>query len=155
MTTARKYINLLQAVRDISASNYKLDTKLTKVCSLLQTSIAQYDWVGFYLTDPHTERELVLGPYVGAPTEHTRTLYGQDICGQAANSEKTFVIQDVSQETNYLSCSPDVHAEIVVPLFRNGEVIGELDIDSHSLAPFTEDDREFLDTVCDILSNLF
>ncbi len=155
MKTTSVYDRLLHAVREVSSSKGTQEEKLTKICHSLKNNIAHYDWVGFYLTNPHTERELVLGPYVGAPTEHTRISYGQGICGQAADTEKTFIIQDISLETNYLSCSPDVRAEIVVPIFIDSKVVGELDIDSHHLAPFTEDDRQFLNAVCTIVSQLF
>lgn len=155
MKKAKDYRQLLQTVSEVCSSKDTQEDKLSKVCTLLKANIAHYDWVGFYLTDPNTERELVLGPYAGVPTEHTRIPYGQGICGQAADIEKTFVIQDVSLETNYLSCSPDVRAEIVLPIFKMGNVVGELDIDSHHLAPFTEDDRHFLTEVCNIVSKLF
>ncbi|MGC9520388.1 MAG: GAF domain-containing protein [Anaerolineae bacterium] len=124
------------------------DEKLEALCALLRDQVPHYDWVGFYLVDSEAERELVLGPYVGAPTEHTRIPFGEGICGQAADTEQTFIVQDVSLETNYLSCSPDVRSEIVVPLVRDGEVLGELDIDSHALSPFTAQDHAFLEQVC-------
>jgi GAF domain-containing protein len=122
---------------------------------LLEAEVPHYDWVGFYLVDPAAPRELVLGPYVGAPTEHTRIPFGQGICGQAADTETTFIVQDVSQETNYLSCSPDVQSEIVLPIMKADKVIGELDIDSHALAPFTDVDRALLERICDQVATLF
>ncbi|MBE0520488.1 GAF domain-containing protein [Candidatus Bathyarchaeota archaeon] len=64
------------------------------------------------------------------------------------------MVQDVSKETNYLSCSPNVKSEIVIPIFKNGEIVGELDIDSHTPSPFTDEDREFLEKVCEMVSNL-
>ena len=74
--------------------------------------------------------------------------------GQAAQREETFVVQDVSRETNYLSCSPHVKSEIVVPVFKDGAVAGEIDIDSHALAPFTQEDREFLEKAATLLAKL-
>lgn len=155
MKKINDYESLIFAVHEVSISKGTRDEILAKVCALLKNHIAHYDWVGFYLIDPNSERELVLGPYAGAPTEHTRIAYGQGICGQAAETEETFIIQDVSLETNYLPCSPDVRAEIVVPIFLDDKVVGELDIDSHHLAPFTEDDEAYLDGVCAIVSHLF
>jgi L-methionine (R)-S-oxide reductase len=155
MKSTSTYHQLTQAVRDICIAQGTRDDKLLKICHLLKDNIHYYHWVGFYITDPETARELVLGPYVGAPTEHTRIPFGKGICGQAAETERTFIIQDVSQETNYLSCSPDVVAEIVVPIFVDGHVVGELDIDSHHLEPFTEDDRFLLDDVCAVVAELF
>ena len=124
------------------------DEILERICAVLKDEVSHYDWVGFYLVDPDAERELVLGPYVGAPTEHTRIPFGKGICRQAAATESTFIVQDVTQETNYLSCSPDVRSEIVVPILKEDVIVGELDIDSHALAPFTDQDQAFLDAVC-------
>lgn len=124
------------------------DRILRKICVVLKDEVPHYDWVGFYLVDPDSEAELILGPYVGAPTEHTRIPFGKGICGQAATTENTFIVQDVTLETNYLSCSPDVRSEIVVPILKEGMIVGELDIDSHTLAPFTEEDQAFLDAIC-------
>jgi len=121
------------------------EAKLAEVCDLLRAEIAHYDWVGFYIVADN--RELALGPYAGAPTEHTRIPFGRGICGQAAQKGETFVGQDVSAQSNYLSCSAEVKAEIVVPVFREGIVVGEIDIDSHRLSPFTDRDRRFLESL--------
>ena len=155
MKKVADYDELIVKIRGMCTSEDTRESKLTRICHLLKDNVSYYDWVGFYLTDPQAERDLILGPYMGAPTEHTRIQFGQGICGQAADTEKTFVIQDVSLESNYLSCSPDVRAEIVVPIFKNEKVIGELDIDSHHLSPFTQDDQHFLSAICSILSTLF
>lgn len=154
-TNTQSFKNLLTEIRAITQRDAPLDEILGAICARLHDAIAHYDWVGFYLVDPDTDRELVLGPYVGAPTEHTRIPFGKGICGQAADTEQPFIIQDVTQETNYLSCSPDVRSEIVIPVIRDGEVIGELDIDSHALAPFTGEDRAFLEQVCALTAELF
>ena len=134
------FTSLLDKVDGILHGTQNRDEKLYAVCELLEKEVAHYDWVGFYLVDPEKARELVLGPFVGAPTEHTNIAFGQGICGQAADTEMTFVIQDVTAETNYLSCSPHVKSEIVVPIFKDGVVAGEIDIDSHVIEPFTDDD---------------
>lgn len=153
MNTLSDFNWLLNSVREIATSSTQTqDEKLHAICALLEREVAHYDWVGFYLVDPVRERELVLGPFVGAPTEHTRIAFGQGICGQAADTEMTFVIQDVSQETNYLSCSPHVKSEIVIPIFKDGAVVGEIDIDSHALAPFTEADNAFLEQVAALVA---
>ena len=128
--------------------HHKHDEILDRICALLKDEVPHYDWVGFYLVDPDAKRELILGPYAGAPTEHTRIPFGAGICGQAAATESTFIVQDVTRETNYLSCSPDVRSEIVVPILKEDVIVGELDIDSHSLAPFTDQDQAFLSEVC-------
>lgn len=125
---------------------------LLQICQLLKKRIYHYDWVGFYILE---NGELILGPYAGKPTEHTRIAIGKGICGQVAENGQTRVVQDVSQEDNYLSCSIDVQSEIVVPILKNGQFVAELDIDSHSPAPFTADDRLFLEQVCSLLADRF
>ncbi|MDY0019832.1 MAG: GAF domain-containing protein [Anaerolineae bacterium] len=139
---------LRQEVRTLLSGTESTHEKLTALCRLLAEQIDHYDWVGFYMVDETHDNELILGPFVGEPTEHIRIAFGQGICGQAAATGQTFIIQDVSQETNYLSCSPDVKAEIVVPIFKGETFVGELDIDSHALAPFTGEERAFLEEVC-------
>ena len=146
---------ILSDAKDIVQGSRERDVKLRLICKLLHRRVDYYDWVGFYLVNPERERELFLGPYVGEPTDHTRSAFGQGICGQAAERKETFVIQDVSREDNYLSCSISVKSEIVVPVFKNGKIVGELDLDSHQLAPFTEEDRKYLEKICATISPLF
>ena len=148
------FTSLLDKVDGILHGTQNRDEKLYAVCELLEKEVAHYDWVGFYLVDPEKARELVLGPFVGAPTEHTNIAFGQGICGQAADTEMTFVIQDVTAETNYLSCSPHVKSEIVVPIFKDGVVAGEIDIDSHVIEPFTDDDQVFLEQVAGTVAGI-
>jgi L-methionine (R)-S-oxide reductase len=111
--------------------------------------------VGFYAVDMEQSKELVLSSFEGQPTEHIRILFGKGICGRAALLRKIFVVQDVSKESNYLSCSSKVKSEIVVPVFRNNEIVGELDIDSHLISPFTLDDEKFLTKIAEMVSELF
>jgi L-methionine (R)-S-oxide reductase len=136
----------------ISQSRSKQEI-LQKICELLHARVPYYHWIGFYLIDPNVKNELVLGPYVGEPTEHTRIPFGKGICGQAAERRETVLVQDVTQESNYLACSPVVKSEIVVPIFKKGKVVGELDIDSHKLAPFTQFDQDLLECICAKLSS--
>ncbi len=154
METAADFEALLRQVEAIVYSEAPILERLGDICTLLRDRVSHYDWVGFYLVDPQAPRQLVLGPYAGTPTEHTRIPFGKGICGQAAATEQPFIVQDVSQETNYLSCSADVRSEIVLPLLREGKVRGELDIDSHALAPFTDADRRFLERVCETIATL-
>ncbi len=141
------YQELLDRIRGILEEGGR--EALQRVCDTLRNEVPHYDWVGFYFVDG---RELVLGPFSGEPTEHVRIKFGEGICGQAAEREEVFIVQDVSKEDNYLSCSPEVKSEIVVPIFKDGKVVGELDIDSHKLSPFTEEDEKFLEEVCSLVS---
>lgn len=134
-------------VIEITTNNsFTRDERLLKVCELLEKSIEYYTWVGFYFANPEN-RTLHLGPYVGAPTDHTVIPFGKGICGQVALSSKNFVVPDVAAQDNYIACSFTVKSEIVVPLFVNGENIGQIDIDSNVLDPFTEEDERFLEFV--------
>ena len=141
-------------VETILASPGIRDEKLMAICMLLESSVEHYNWVGFYLAD-RTKMELFLGPYVGEPTEHVRISFGEGICGQAAETEETIIIQDVSKEGNYLSCSPTVRSEMVVPIFKDGKFVGELDIDSHGVSAFDREDNIFLERVCELVSGSF
>ena len=123
-----------------------------QLCQLLKEKVYHYDWIGFYLLK---DGALVLGDYVGKPTDHTRIAIGKGVCGQVAEKKETIIVQDVSQEDNYIACSIDVQSEIVVPVLKNGEFIAELDIDSHSPAPFTNEDQIFLENVCSQLAHSF
>lgn len=145
---------LVRKIGEVLKSDVERDEKLKTVCKLLKGNVAYYNWVGFYIVDNRRRNELILGPYEGEPTEHTRIPFGRGICGQAAELRETFLIQDVSKETNYLSCNLNVKSEIVIPIFKKGEVIGELDIDSHSLSPFSKKDETFLKKIAQMTSKI-
>lgn len=134
--------------------NSNTEDLLLKICELLKKEVYHYDWVGFYILDSENN-QLVLGPFVGKPTQHTHIAVGKGICGQVAESGKTMVVQDVTQVDNYISCGLEVQSEIVVPVLKDGRFVAELDIDSHSPAPFTDEDSKFLSTLCSLLSERF
>jgi GAF domain-containing protein len=140
------FTSLQPKVLSILKSKNDVDAKLQEVCELLKREVGHYDWVGFYFRNGDKE-ELKLGPYAGAPTDHTIIPFGKGICGQVAVSNQNFVVPDVKAQNNYIACSITVKSEIVVPLFVNGENIGQIDIDSNTLDPFTEDDERFLEFV--------
>lgn len=137
----------------LQSPNRDINDKLLKICQLLDKEIEYFNWTGFYFRDGDKE-ELVLGPYVGAETEHSVIPFGRGICGQVAVSNNTFVVPDVSEESNYLSCSLQTKAEIVVPIIKNGENIGQIDIDSHTLNPFTEEDIALLEWLCEEIAKI-
>ncbi len=130
------------------------DEKLQAICQLLNENVAHYNWVGFYFAH-HEEKTLHLGPYVGAPTDHTVIPFGKGICGQVAESNTNFVVPDVAAQDNYIACSFTVKSEIVVPLFVNEKNIGQIDIDSHVIDPFTSEDERFLEFVNSEVAKLF
>ena len=115
---------------------------------LLHEKMLKYNWVGFYMLEQAGAGQppmLVLGAFEGAMTPHTRIPLHQGICGAAASSGKTVVVDDVSKDPRYLACSLETKSEIVVPIFVRGKVIGELDIDSHFPAAFKGEDRELVE----------
>ena len=138
----------------LSSEKNTRDKKLKNLCQLLQDNISYYNWVGFYFAN-QTTKTLHLGPYVGAETDHTVIPFGKGICGQVAVSNQNFVVPDVAAQDNYIACSFTVKSEIVVPLFVNGENIGQIDIDSHALDPFTEADERFLEFVNQEVAKLY
>ncbi len=113
--------------------------------------LSYYNWVGFYMLDPADENFLVLGPYHGSPTEHVRIPVTEGICGAAVAQGETVVVEDVSTDPRYLSCSIEARSEIVVPIRAKGKIVGEIDIDSHTLNAFGADDRSFLEDCADVL----
>ncbi|MDG3584080.1 GAF domain-containing protein [Galbibacter pacificus] len=122
------------------------EEKLSKICELLKENIEYYNWVGFYFKNGDKD-ELKLHAFAGEPTDHTIIPFGKGICGQVAVSNKNFVVPDVKAQNNYIACSIFVKAEIVIPLFVNGENVGQIDIDSHTADPFTHKDEDFLEFV--------
>lgn len=137
----------------LSNNHLSKDEKLYAVCQLLESEVTHYNWVGFYFKNGE-KPELKLGPFVGKPTDHTIIPFGKGICGQVAVSNKNFVVPDVTAQDNYISCSIDVKSEIVVPIFVDGENIGQIDIDSNVADPFTAEDERFLEYVCQQVSQI-
>jgi GAF domain-containing protein len=113
------------------------------IATLLHNNLLKYNWVGFYMIEKEAAggNVLVLGPFKGSMTPHTRIQLNQGICGAAASSGKTVIVDDVSADSRYLACSAETKSEIVVPIFAAGKVVGELDIDSHFPAAFVEADK--------------
>lgn len=127
--------------------------KMTAICGLLQEHIDYYDWVGFYMAN-HEARTLHLEAFAGEPTDHTVIPFGKGICGQVAESNQNFVVPDVKAQDNYIACSITVKSEIVIPLFKDGKNIGQIDIDSHKIDPFTKEDEDFLEFVNEKVATL-
>ena len=119
---------------------------MEQLARLLHERMLKYNWVGFYMIDDSVSPPVLqLGAYQGAMTPHTRIPLHQGICGAAASTGETVVLDDVSKDPRYLACSLETKSEIVVPVFVRGRVVGELDIDSHFAAAFKEKDRELVE----------
>lgn len=121
---------------------------LERVVRVLANEFEYFTWTGFYLVEGE---HLQVGPYLGEPTPHTRIKIGEGICGAAAASSETVIVDDVNQDSRYLACSVETKSEIVVPLIENGNVLGEIDIDSNRLAAFKAGDARFLEEVAEIV----
>ncbi len=139
--------SLKQQIDHIISSENSNDDKLQKICDYLEKTVPYYDWVGFYFKNG-TKNELKLAQYTGEETVHTIIPFGKGICGQVAISNENFVVQDVSEQENYISCGWKVKSEIVIPIFVRGENIGQIDIDSHTANTFTEEDERLLEYTC-------
>src|SRR5450631_266927 len=135
-----------QEVDRLSSDAHTAGQLMEDITVLLNQQMLKYNWVGFYMLEPGANPPvLVLGHYRGAVTPHTRISLNEGICGAAASSGKTMVVDDVKNDPRYLACSLETKSEIVVPVFVRGQVAGELDIDSHFPAAFSVEDRELIE----------
>src|SRR5271156_5915793 len=142
---------ILSEIRRAASSAPTLESLEQTVVEVLSRDIAQYSWTGFYMLDPGDAGTLLLGPFVGDATPHVRIPVTQGICGAAVASGETVIVDDVSSDPRYLSCSINTKSEIVVPIYAHGKIIGEIDIDSHDPAAFTQADRLFLEEIAQIV----
>jgi GAF domain-containing protein len=127
-------------IADLAKTSRNGPELMQSMVKLLHNRMLKYNWVGFYMLEPGAEPPvLVLGAFEGAMTPHTRIPLNQGICGAAASSGQTVVVDDVNKDSRYLACSLETKSEIVVPVFVRGKVVGELDIDSHFPAAFTSE----------------
>jgi GAF domain-containing protein len=151
-TTQPKPSDLIPELDSLAVTALSADALMKDIVTLLHGKLTKYNWVGFYMLgkDPdHTT--LLLGPFKGTMTPHTRIPLNQGICGAAASTGKTVVVDDVNNDPRYLACSLETKSEIVVPVFHHGKVAGELDIDSHFLAAFGPDDRRLCEHAAALL----
>jgi L-methionine (R)-S-oxide reductase len=140
---------VLEDVRTTLARERDATRAMESTVKLLKERVPDYNWVGIYLLHGN---ELVLGPFVGKPSPHTRIPLGRGICGAAAAEKQTIIVDDVSADDRYLACSIETKSEIVVPIMRGNDVLGEIDIDSDRPAAFGAEDRELLEQVAALLS---
>jgi GAF domain-containing protein len=139
-------------IAQLANTSRTADDLMQGVCKLLHDRMLKYNWVGFYMLEPGANPPmLVLEAFVGAMTPHTRIPLHQGICGAAASSGKTIVVDDVSKDPRYLACSLETKSEIVVPIFVYGQVAGELDIDSHFAAAFGLEDQKLVQYCAEVV----
>jgi L-methionine (R)-S-oxide reductase len=136
----------------LNSEAHTADQLMEGITRLLNQHMLKYNWVGFYMLEPGASPPvLVLGHYQGAMTPHVRIPLNEGICGAAASSGKTVVVDDVKADPRYLACSLETKSEIVVPVFVRGQVAGELDIDSHFPAAFAAEDRELVEYCAELV----
>jgi len=126
---------------------------LQQTADMIHAKLPDYNWVGFYMLDPADSSMLVLGPFAGAATPHVRIPVTEGICGAAVAQGETVVVDDVSADPRYLSCSIETKSEIVAPIRVRGVIVGEIDIDSHATAAFGGEDRLFVERCAEILGS--
>ena len=144
------YRSALEAVDRIVNRESEADEVLRQVVELLHDRFEHHSWVGIYLVEGD---DLVLGPWKGPQaTEHVRIPVGEGICGAAASTGRTEVVDDVAADERYLACFPSTRSEIVVPIVYEGRVVGEIDIDSDRPAAFGQADRSYLERVAVLIS---
>jgi L-methionine (R)-S-oxide reductase len=145
MPVAQRIEEIRSELTELAEAAPTADDLMRSMAKLLHERMLKYNWVGFYMLEPGAQPPmLVLGAFEGAMTPHTRIPLNQGICGAAASSGQTVVVDDVNKDPRYLACSLETRSEIVVPVFVNGKVVGELDIDSHFPAAFTPEHQELV-----------
>ena len=140
---------VLIAIRSAVAAAPNANAAMKQSVQLLKDAVPHYSWVGIYLVEGE---ELVLGPFLGKPSPHTRIPLGKGICGAAVTEKATIIVDDVNADPRYLACSLETKSEIVVPIMNGAEVLGEIDIDSDRPAAFGQADRVLLEQVAALLS---
>jgi len=140
---------VLAKVEDALASERDGTRAMERVVAILKREMPSYTWVGIYLLEGD---ELVLGPFLGKPSPHTRIPLGRGICGAAATEKHTIIVDDVNADPRYLACSIETRSEIVAPIMSGTRVLGEIDIDSDRPAAFKAQDKTLLEAVASLLA---
>jgi len=153
-TTSSLSLHILDLLHEIDAIIARNDTprqRLDRIVEFLHERVAHYNWVGVYMMDGN---DLILGPFRGRPSPHTRISLNQGICGAAASQKQTVIVPDVNADPRFLACSLETRSEIVVPIMDGTTCLAEIDIDSDQPDAFGETDRELLEAVATRLVEL-
>lgn len=140
-----EFEKVLSEIRRFATTANDLATLQRFTVELIAARLPHCNWVGFYMLDPADEDVLVLGPFHGSPTEHVRIPVTEGICGAAVVEGQTVIVDNVSENPRYLACSIETKSEIVAPIRTKEKIVGEIDIDSHSVGAFGPKDRAFLE----------
>jgi len=148
------YAKLIEMVSAIIEREYRIVTRMERIAALLHDKVEGYDCVAFFVIDPDNHSQVILGPQAGHTLDPGGAIhFGQGVCGQVAERGITMIIDDVAEELNYVQGHPDTKSELVLPIFRNGKVSAELDINSFTGARFSTEDQLFLEEVCLLLTD--
>jgi GAF domain-containing protein len=150
MTPAQR--ELFQELQGFAATASTPEALMERMTKRLHEKFTRYNWVGFYLADPADASFLVVGPYAGSFTPNVRIPLNTGLCGAAATSGKVVVVQDVSSDSRYLAGSSMVKSEIVVPIFVNKKLAGELDIESYFADSFPKSEQEFIEACAELFA---
>ena len=142
---------LLQAFREFATTASTADALMRQMAQRLHETMSRYNWVGFYLVDPSDPGALRVGPFVGSFTPNARIPLDTGLCGAAARSRQTIVVDDVSKDPRYLSGSTIVKSEIVVPIFVKSKLAAELDVESYFPATFVKPEQIFVEACAAIV----
>ena len=149
MTASPNIINKTEKI--LNKKSHDLKGALDEICKLLKAEISYFDWVGFYFAN-HIKKELILKSYAGIKTDHVIIPFGKGVCGQVEVLNKNFIVPNVDLKDNYIPCNINVKSEVVIPIFLNGNNIGQIDVDSNSIDPFTKKDIGLLEAICEQVS---
>jgi L-methionine (R)-S-oxide reductase len=143
---------LLREFQDFAMTAPTAQAVMERIAQRLHEKMTRYNWVGFYLVDPADSGVLLIGPFAGSFTPNARIPLNTGLCGAAARSGKTVVVDDVSKDPRYLAGSPLVKCEIVVPLIVRNQLVAELDIESYFTSTFTKPEQEFAESCATIVA---
>ncbi|HEX4604146.1 MAG TPA: GAF domain-containing protein [Candidatus Angelobacter sp.] len=146
-----KHQDLLQGLRNFAETASNAAALMTHISQQLHEQMARYNWVGFYLVDPADAGMLVVGPYVGSFSPNVRIPINKGLCGAAATTRQTVVVNDVASDPRYLSGSEIVKANMVVPIFAKNQLVAELDIESYFTNAFPRTEQTFAEAVADLV----
>jgi L-methionine (R)-S-oxide reductase len=150
-----KYEDLLREFQGLACSVSSPESLMQRMSQRVHAEMARYNWVGFYLLDRDDPNLLVLGPFTGSFTPIERIPLDRGLCGAAAATGRTVVVNNVAQDPRYLSASDIVKAELVAPVFAFKKLIGEIDVESYFAETFLEDDRTFVEACAAIVGRYF
>ena len=146
---------LLQEFQDFARTAATAESVMERIAQRLHEKMTRYNWVGFYLVDPADAGVLLVGPFVGSFTPNARIPLSSGLCGAAASSGQTVVVDDVKKDPRYLAGSPMVNSEIVVPIFVKGKLVAELDIESYFTGTFNKTETEFVEGCAAVAGKFF